>query len=1284
MSISRNQTLGFRQSHAFVIGINEYRGLDANLKTAVQDSEDVALRLKALQGFDNVLLMNNVGKSQAMALLDWLKDSERPAALSIPNQSFGTAPLPYSSRIAWLKLAEELEEGQKDALPSLSFTWNKQGNDGGPQEETVFLVDNSEIDIQPEDSIVFYYAGHGFPGEIKDGPAGYLTPTDARNELVKNESLIPMDELYKALSEVDCKHTLLLLDCCFAGKFRFATLSRGRPKPFLMPLYKKRYERYKTNAAWQVLASAGPEQTANDSAKWAGIRENSPFAATLREALEGRADLHTFGNRTQGDGVITATELFLYVWNQVEKITGEVKPQHPGLFPMAQHREGEFIFINPNMEPGQFKFARDPDKNPYKGLLPYEPEDANLFFGRDQALASLLRKVDAQREAKLPPVIFITAPSAAGKSSLAKAGLFPALRKNYGYEELFLFRPAPLDQVVGATITAVENVEGEQTEIKGEYQRKEWTGFSELLAHLAPQKKQVILVDQFEEFFTEFHSKEEQAAFEEALLAVIEQQTGRTHPLIVLFTMRSDAEWQMPKTQLSGATGGERYNYWTNEHLFRLQPMDLDQLREALTGPAWWALYDFKDSPGAGHTDDGEVLINQILKDVAYCPAALPLLSCVMQAFYKKAKENGELDPTRKQQLIREDYEDGLGGVAGALSANAQAFYLDLSADEQLLMRKILLRMADLSDAEYKGRKVTYAEVNENEAGRQAKKDGPLYELDYGEENLPTLKSLIDKMEAAHLLVQGKNHKGLPTVEPAHDALINHWSQCRQWVEDFGKETLPLQRQLWEAVVDHHNWEPDEYTERDIRGRTPQAPLWDNNPKLQQLQRAITDPTDTWLCKKGWADLSLSSFSYLLFGQNPSEEQLQVLAPFEEYLLTKEEQEEWKPLNGREAPKRLLQPEEVYRRILALMDPWMNEAELAFVKKSFEAQQSALERAIAERDKARELQAIAEQRQKEVEDMARKMGMQMQAFKQKYKGRARRDLEVIKEGRKPNLFQVLAGIDDYPENDKNIRDLTGCVKDVETVSEAVRKQEGKLYNRVETHLLANSQATEANIMKAIGEATARASVFDYILVLLSGHSKKVNNPEDPNNGQCFFYSCSEGLQDKLFGREICEALMKSPATVILIVDFCYGAEFLQPLIDANKSADFDYITHSVFGLSGTSYEQNALESREGGFFSQVIRRCFETREADLDGNGMVYLDEVYQFCARELKAKNKGRQDVFVVSPSTMTNIPLLQLGDTFAFPMREIALSGHIEEEAVIQSIDRILALFEPETSTR
>ena len=84
------------------------------------------------------------------------------------------------------------------------------------------LTDTLPNQLKPTkgDRLIFYFAGHGIPRNSKDGPEGYLVPQDA--DWQKEDSFLPMSKVYEALSKLECHHLLVILDCCFAGTFRWA------------------------------------------------------------------------------------------------------------------------------------------------------------------------------------------------------------------------------------------------------------------------------------------------------------------------------------------------------------------------------------------------------------------------------------------------------------------------------------------------------------------------------------------------------------------------------------------------------------------------------------------------------------------------------------------------------------------------------------------------------------------------------------------------------------------------------------------------------------------------------------------------------------------------------------------------------------------------------------------------------------------------------------------------------------------------------------------------------
>ena len=69
--------------------------------------------------------------------------------------------------------------------------------------------------------------------------------------------------------------------------------------------------------------------------------------------------------------------------------------------------------------------------SPYKGLLEYRLNDAEMFFGRSQAITDILEHLERSS------LTILHAESGAGKTSLIQAGLFPRLI-NSGHLPVYL------------------------------------------------------------------------------------------------------------------------------------------------------------------------------------------------------------------------------------------------------------------------------------------------------------------------------------------------------------------------------------------------------------------------------------------------------------------------------------------------------------------------------------------------------------------------------------------------------------------------------------------------------------------------------------------------------------------------------------------------------------------------------------------------------------------------------------------------------------------------------
>ena len=73
--------------------------------------------------------------------------------------------------------------------------------------------------ITANDRLLFYFAGHGIALNGDEELEGFLIPQDAKLRDV--QTYLPMTLLNQCLSQLPCRHFLGILDCCFAGAFRW-------------------------------------------------------------------------------------------------------------------------------------------------------------------------------------------------------------------------------------------------------------------------------------------------------------------------------------------------------------------------------------------------------------------------------------------------------------------------------------------------------------------------------------------------------------------------------------------------------------------------------------------------------------------------------------------------------------------------------------------------------------------------------------------------------------------------------------------------------------------------------------------------------------------------------------------------------------------------------------------------------------------------------------------------------------------------------------------------------
>src|SRR5262245_28228708 len=124
-----------------------------------------------------------------------------------------------------------------------------------------------------------------------------------------------MERVNAALESLRCRHFLLILDCCFAGAFRWANASTRNIYHVPRTLYQEHFEQYTRDSAWQAITSTASDQEALDvlvgkslGSRRAGDNQHSPFAQALLDALSPSLQIKNRAD-TNDDNVVLATEL---------------------------------------------------------------------------------------------------------------------------------------------------------------------------------------------------------------------------------------------------------------------------------------------------------------------------------------------------------------------------------------------------------------------------------------------------------------------------------------------------------------------------------------------------------------------------------------------------------------------------------------------------------------------------------------------------------------------------------------------------------------------------------------------------------------------------------------------------------------------------------------------------------------------------------------------------------------------------------------------------------------
>ncbi|OQY49287.1 MAG: hypothetical protein DRR08_17140 [Candidatus Parabeggiatoa sp. nov. 2] len=414
-------------------------------------------------------------------------------------------------------------------------------------------------------------------------------------------------------------------------------------------------------------------------------------------------------------------------------------------------------------------------ENPYLGLSAFQAEDAERFFGREQLTAILLEKCRDLDTAQLPRLLPILGPSGSGKSSVARAGLMPALQRSLKNVQVHIFTPTetPLKELarIVASIQAIEAID-KIDDIEQLLRTQNETLLNQVATVTTPL---VLLIDQFEEVYTLCENTEESTAFINNLITAVQSPTG----LLVILTLRSDF---LGATQRHGLL-----NQIIARQAVIVPMMNETELRAAISKPAEQAKHPLELAT-----------VDLLVEQAAGREGALPLLQFALSALWEGLRQGSAPAETLRQ----------MGGVGGALAGKAEAIYQSLSEAEQPIARRAFLKLIQLGE----GTKDTRRRVKMTEM------------VAHGEDE-QTVHAMLSRFAHpnARLVTLSQDKQHHKTAEVTHEALLDNWQTLKDWLAD-SRDDLRFEHRLNDAI---NNWQ---------RQQQAEGLLW-RSPDLDLLQK---------------------------------------------------------------------------------------------------------------------------------------------------------------------------------------------------------------------------------------------------------------------------------------------------------------------------------------------------------------------------------------------------------------------------------------------------------------
>ncbi len=395
----------------------------------------------------------------------------------------------------------------------------------------------------------------------------------------------------------------------------------------------------------------------------------------------------------------------------------------------------------------------DHARNPYRGLRAFTEADSLDFFGRKAAVTRIGERL--REPGRGSRFLAVVGPSGCGKSSLVRAGVVPTIRGGgLGGRGVFVAELTPGPHPMDELESALGRIAVRGVRRLGDLIRGGSRGLVEAVDRAIPGEADVVLVvDQLEELFTLTTDETERSDFLDSIRVASVDPDSR---VTVIATLRADF-FDQPLVY-------PRFGELLANRTEPVSPMQPDELEQAILGPA--------ERAGVRLASGLEA---EIIGDAAHEPGALPLVQFALTELFERRDES---------EMTLDAYRE-LGGIVGAVSTSADDIARRATAEERRAIRHVFLRL------------VTLGEGRSDTRRRVTRRSLDVLDIEPG-----AVDGVLETFGRHRILTFDREPSTRePTVEIAHEALLDAWPRLRGWIDE-AREDLRRDRLLGRATAE--------------------------------------------------------------------------------------------------------------------------------------------------------------------------------------------------------------------------------------------------------------------------------------------------------------------------------------------------------------------------------------------------------------------------------------------------------------------------------------------------